>query len=109
MRRLMEDKFQIGAGASAAAGPVGREASASTTWKVDTDFLTYSRAKGVFAGIDLSGSWISRDKESTTAMYGSDLGNRTLLDGKTPPPPDAHVFLAAVRDAEMHRRESAQK
>jgi SH3 domain-containing YSC84-like protein 1 len=109
MRRLLEDKFQIGGSASASAGPVGRHASAGTDWKFDTEFLTYSRSKGLFAGIDLSGSWIERDKESTVAQYGRDLGNTVLLTGQTPPPADAHVFLAAVRDAEIRHRESAQK
>jgi SH3 domain-containing YSC84-like protein 1 len=108
MRRLMEDKFQMEGSAAAAAGPVGRNASAGTDWKLDTDFLTYSRAKGLFAGIDLSGSWIERDKDSTIAMYGTDRSNTDLLTGQTAPPPEAHVFLAAVQDSELHRRENAQ-
>jgi SH3 domain-containing YSC84-like protein 1 len=109
MRHLLNDKFQIGGSASASAGPVGRHASAGTDWKFNTEFLTYSRSKGLFAGIDLSGSWIERDKESTVAMYGQDLSNTDLLTGQTPAPADAHVFLAAVRDAEMRHRENAQK
>ncbi len=54
------------------AGPVGRNAAAGTDWKLNTDFLTYSRSKGLFAGIDLSGSEIERDGDSTKAMYGED-------------------------------------
>lgn len=108
MRHMMNEKFQVGGEASAAAGPVGRHASAGTDWKLNTQFLTYSRTKGVFAGIDLSGSWIARDKKSTEAEYGNDLTNGDLLDGKTPPPPEAHVFLSAVRDAQV-RKQSAQK
>jgi SH3 domain-containing YSC84-like protein 1 len=107
MRRLMEDKFQMEGSAAAAAGPVGRNASAGTDWKLDADFLSYSRAKGLFAGIDLSGSWIERDKDSTMAMYGADRSNTDLLTGQTAPPPEARVFLAAVHDSELHRRDNA--
>jgi SH3 domain-containing YSC84-like protein 1 len=109
MRNLLQDKFQLGGSASASAGPVGRHASAGTDWKFDTEFLTYSRSKGLFAGIDLSGSWIERDKESTAALYGQDLGNTQLLTGQVPPPAEANVFLAAVRDAETRHRENARK
>jgi SH3 domain-containing YSC84-like protein 1 len=106
-RHMLEDKFQLGASASASAGPVGRHASAGTDWKLDTQFLTYSRSKGLFAGVDLSGSWMQRDKESTVAFYGQDFSNTDLLTGQTPPPQDARVFLSAVRDSE--HREHAQK
>jgi SH3 domain-containing YSC84-like protein 1 len=108
-RSLLQDKFQLGGSVSASAGPVGRHASAGTDWKLDTEFLTYSRSKGLFAGIDLSGAWMERDKDSTVAQYGRDLSNTSLLTGRTPPPNDARVFLTAVRDAEMRHRESAQK
>lgn len=73
------------------------------------EYDTYSRSKGIFAGIDLGGSWIERDKESTQAMYGRDVSNNDTLTGQIPPLADAHVFLAAVRDAEMRRKESAQR
>jgi SH3 domain-containing YSC84-like protein 1 len=109
MRHLLQDKFQIGGEASASIGPVGRHASAGTDWKFDTEFLTYSRSKGLFAGIDLGGSWVQRDKESMEALYGRDVSTSEVLTGQVPPPPDAHVFLAAVRDAEVRHRESAQK
>jgi len=107
MRHLLQDKFQVGGEASASAGPVGRHASAGTDWKLDTDMLTYSRSKGLFAGIDLDGSVIEKDKDSTVAMYGSDLSNRQVLTGQTAPPAEAHVFLAAVRDSEMRRERPA--
>jgi lipid-binding SYLF domain-containing protein len=102
MRHLLNAKFQVGGTASASAGPVGRNASAGTDWKLNTDFLTYSRSKGLFAGIDLSGSEIERDGDSTIAMYGKDVTSSHVLTGKVPPPQAAHVFLAAVRDSEMH-------
>jgi SH3 domain-containing YSC84-like protein 1 len=102
MRHLLNAKFQVGGEASAAAGPVGRDASAGTDWKLNTDLLTYSRSKGLFAGIDLSGAEIERDGDSTIAMYGTDYTSSRVLTGKVRPPADAHVFLAAVRDSEMH-------
>ena len=97
MRHLMSDKFQIGGTVSAAAGPVGRNAAAATSWKADTEILTYSRAKGLFAGIDLGGSVIERDKDSTIALYGKDDSTRSILDGRVRPPAVADPFLAEVR------------
>lgn len=99
MRHLLSDKFQIGGEASASAGPVGREASAQTGWKLNSEILTYSRSKGLFAGADLGGSEIERDGDSTKAMYGKDLSNEVVLDGKVPVPPAAHTFIAAVSRA----------
>jgi len=66
------------------------------------DFLTYSRSKGLFAGIDLSGAEIERDGDSTKAMYGTDYSSSHILTGKIPPPAAAHVFLAAVRESAAH-------
>lgn len=99
MRHLMSDKFQVGGEAAAAVGPVGRHAEAGTDWKVDAQILTYSRAKGLFAGIDLGGSVVERDKDSTIAFYGKDLSNRATLDGEAPPAPGARPFLAEIRKA----------
>ena len=96
MRNLLNNKFKIGADASASAGPVGRHASAGTDWKLDTQMLTYSRSKGLFAGIDLGGSVIERNKDTTAALYGKDLSNNELLTGKVPPPPEARAFLNQV-------------
>jgi lipid-binding SYLF domain-containing protein len=99
MQRLLGSKFEIGADASAAAGPVGRHASADTDWKLNTEILTYSRARGAFAGITLNGSAIRRDDDSTEAIYGHEVSNRRILLGEMPVPDSAHAFLAAVRDA----------
>ncbi len=99
MRHLMQDKFQVGGEAAATAGPVGRHAEAGTDWKAETQMLTYSRAKGLFAGIDLGGSWVERDKDSTIALYGKDLSNRAVLDGEVKAPAAAGPFLAEVRRA----------
>lgn len=99
MRHLMQDKFQIGGEAAAAAGPVGRHAEAGTDWKVESQMLTYSRAKGLFVGIDLGGSLVERDKDSTVALYGKDLTSRAVLDGEVRAPAEAREFLAEVRRA----------
>jgi SH3 domain-containing YSC84-like protein 1 len=106
MRHLLENKFQVGGTASAAAGPVGRHASAGTDWKASTEILTYSRAHGLFAGIDLSGSWIERDKDSTEGLYGKDLTTTELLTGKVPVPQPARSFVAEVHHAEIRGQEA---
>jgi lipid-binding SYLF domain-containing protein len=99
MQRLLSSNFHIGADASAAAGPVGRHAEAGTNWKMDTEILTYSRAKGVFAGLTLEGASIRQDSDSRRAMYGRKVTTRALLLGQVPPPSVAHPFLAEVRGA----------
>src|ERR1700733_4579421 len=99
MERLIGSGFELGADASAAAGPVGRHASADTDWKLDTEILTYSRAKGAFAGLTLSGSAIRRDEDATEAIYGHDVSTRTILRGEVAVPTSALTFVNAVRDA----------
>lgn len=99
MQKLIGSKFEIGADASAAAGPVGRHASADTDWKLDTEVLTYSRAKGAFAGLTLTGAAIRRDDDSTEAIYGGDISTRRILQGEVAKPEAARSFLDAVRGA----------
>ena len=99
MEHLLNSKFKVGGDASAAAGPVGRHASASTDWKMDAEILTYSRAKGAFAGLTLNGAVVKPDEDSMKAIYGADVTERSVLMGKVPPPAVAHTFLAAVRGA----------
>jgi SH3 domain-containing YSC84-like protein 1 len=101
MDHLINSKFEIGGDASAAAGPVGRHASADTDWKLNTEILTYSRAKGIFAGITLNGAAIRRDDDSTEAIYGHEISTRRILMGEVPPPAEAHAFLSAIRDAKV--------
>jgi lipid-binding SYLF domain-containing protein len=101
MDRLIGSKFEIGGDASAAAGPVGRHASADTDWKLNTEILTYSRAKGIFAGITLNGAAIRRDDDSTEAIYGHEISTRKILMGEVPSPAEAHAFLAAIKDAKV--------
>src|SRR5450631_3352083 len=99
MQHLLSNKFQIGADASAAAGPVGRHASADTDWKMDAEILTYSRAKGAFAGLTLNGASIRRDDDAMKAVYGPDVTTQGVLAGSVPPPAGAHEFLRTVRSA----------
>jgi len=99
MQRLENAKFQLGADASAAAGPVGRHASANTDWKLDTEVLTYSRAKGAFAGLTLTGADLRRDDDSMDAFYGHDVSTHRVLRGEVETPAAANRFLDAVREA----------
>jgi len=80
---------------------VGRHASAGTDWKLDTEILTYSRAKGAFAGITLNGSKIDQDRDSTVAFYGKPLPLRATLTGKVRTPASARPFIAAVSRAKV--------
>ena len=99
MQHLINSNFQLGGDASAAAGPVGRHASADTDWKLETEVLTYSRARGAFAGLTLTGASIRRDDDSTEAIYGHDISTRHILSGEVTVPASAHAFLDAVRGA----------
>jgi lipid-binding SYLF domain-containing protein len=99
MQRLLSSEFQLGADASAAAGPVGRHASADTDWKLDTEILTYSRARGAFAGITLTGASIRRDDDSMKAIYGRHATSRSVLNGSEATPAAARQFMDAVRSA----------
>jgi len=99
MQKLLSSNFHVGADASAAAGPVGRHAEAGTNWKMDTEILTYSRAKGVFAGLTLEGASIRQDNDSRRAIYGPKVTTKALLLGKVAAPVAAQPFLAEVRGA----------
>jgi lipid-binding SYLF domain-containing protein len=104
MQALLSNKFQIGGDVSAAAGPVGRHAQAGTDWKLDTPILTYSRAKGVFAGITINGSAIRQDSDAAKAFYGRDVTSQQLLAGSIPPPAEARDFLNTVARARTEAR-----
>jgi lipid-binding SYLF domain-containing protein len=99
MQRLLQSKFELGADASAAAGPVGRHASADTDWKLNTEILTYSRAKGAFAGITLNGASIRRDDDSMEAVYGRRVSTRSVLTGRVAATGASERFLSAVKGA----------
>ena len=106
MEQLLSSKFQLGADASASAGPVGRHASANTDWKMNAEILTYSRSKGIFAGLDLSGSAVRRDDDSMKAIYGPGVSTRAVLHGDVPPTAQAQPFLDAVRGAKAEAEAS---
>jgi len=104
VQRLLSSNFQIGGDASAAAGPVGRHAEAGTDWKMDTEILTYSRAKGVFAGLTLEGASLRQDNDSRRAIYGDKVTTRALLLGKVAVPSVALPFLEEIRGAKAEAR-----
>lgn len=96
MQDLLKSNFKIGAGASAAAGPVGRDAGASTNWKMQSELLTWSRSKGLFAGVDLSGVSVTENLDDTNAFYGAPHTFRSILDGSVPVPSGAKSFVGTV-------------
>jgi lipid-binding SYLF domain-containing protein len=97
MEHLLSSKFKIGGEASAAAGPVGRDAGADTDWKMKSELLTYSRARGLFAGVDLSGSAVTQDKDETHLLYGKFVPFSEILTGKVRPPAGSGSLESAVR------------
>jgi lipid-binding SYLF domain-containing protein len=96
MDNLLSSKFKVGADASAAAGPVGRHASADTDWKMRAQILTYSRARGVFAGLELAGATVKQDKSTTRDFYGRMVPFKTSLQGTIDPPQSAYPFLSSL-------------
>ena len=96
MQHLLSSKFELGADASVAAGPVGRHAEGNTDWKMRAQVLTYSRARGVFAGLTLNGAQIKQDKDSTREFYGRMVPFRTALTGEIDPPAAANPFLSSL-------------
>jgi len=96
MNNLLSSQFKLGADASAAAGPVGRHASADTDWKMRAEVLTYSRARGLFAGLELHGAVIKQDKDSTREFYGRMVPFKTSLQGEIEAPKAAYPFLSTL-------------
>jgi len=96
MKNLLSSKFELGADASVAAGPVGRHAEGNTDWKMRAQVLTYSRARGVFAGISLNGAVVKQDKDSTREFYDHMVTFNALLKGEVDPPPLANPFLTTL-------------
>jgi lipid-binding SYLF domain-containing protein len=96
MHNLLASKFKIGADASAAAGPVGRHAGADTDWKMKAQVLTYSRSRGLFAGIDLNGAVLTQDKDETRILYSKFYPFDHILEGKAPRTSKSRPFLAAL-------------
>src|SRR5262249_18868783 len=89
MKRLLSDKFTLGGEATAAAGPVGREATAQTDAMMRAEMLSYSRSRGLFAGISLNGATMRPDNDAHKERYGGSATNEQILTGKTKTPASA--------------------
>src|ERR1700693_3152454 len=99
LQHLLSSKFELTGEGSVAAGPVGRHASAGTDWLMNTEVLTYSRSKGVFAGLTLEGAVVEQDNDSTRAIYGRHMMFRNILSGKASTPESGDAFVRAVSEA----------
>jgi lipid-binding SYLF domain-containing protein len=110
MQQLLSSKFQLGADASAAAGPIGRHAEGNTDWKMRAEVLSYSRARGIFAGISLAGAVIKQDKDDTKDLYGTATSFSAILKGEVAAPSGSQPFLTAVKKyAEQAKRAEVSK
>jgi lipid-binding SYLF domain-containing protein len=96
VKKLLQDKFTLGADAAVAAGPVGRTSSAETDAQLHAEILTYSRARGVFAGISLQGATLRPDEDWNTELYTKPITNRQIVLGDTPAPPAAAKLTATL-------------
>jgi len=102
---LLKNKFKIGGDASAAAGPVGRSGQAATDWKMNAELLSYSRNKGLFAGIDLDGTSVSQNSEDTELYYGQPHHFDSILKGNVDVPPGAVPFVRDVAQTFMRAKQ----
>ena len=109
MQHMLSNKFQVGGDAAAVAGPVGRHTSAGTDWTSDSEILTYSRAKGLFAGISLTGAVVQQDNDSTRDIYRKMLGQRNILSGSVAIPAAAASFMTAVKNSSNASRTAEAK
>lgn len=106
---LLKDKVKLGGDIAAAAGPVGRDSQVSTTELANAEFLTYSRSKGLFAGIDLTGDEVNQNNKDTTEYYGKDISYHKILNGSVPTPPSARHFISTVNQMFRIGRSQAAK
>src|SRR5574340_1246161 len=96
MDHLLSDKFTVGADASAAAGPVGRHAAAATDAEMHAEILTYSRSRGVFAGVSLDGAVVKPDRGANMALYGANIETVSILDGHVKAPSEAQGLIEVI-------------
>lgn len=96
LQHMLHNKFKIGGDAAASAGPVGRNAQAGTDWKLNAEFLTYSRSKGLFAGLDLDGTVLSADGDDMRDEYGANVQYESVLRGSVPAPQNTRAFVHTV-------------
>ena len=109
LQHLLSSKFELTGEGSVAAGPVGRHASAGTDWRMNTEVLTYSRSKGVFAGLTLEGAVVEQDNDSTHAIYGKHITFRRILSGRAATPESGSAFVQAVAEAGHQAHEAEVK
>ena len=96
MDDMLKEKIKLGGDVAASAGPVGRNSQAAISGLANAEFLTYSRSKGLFAGLDLTGDYMNQNKDDTAAYYGSDIHYADILSGKVPTKATSRRFIAAV-------------
>ena len=109
MDDMLRDKVKLGGDLAVAAGPVGRNSQAATTALANSEFLAYSRSKGLFAGVDLTGDVVNQNTADTNSYYGKDLSYQTILSGSTPTPASARHFVATVNQLFRNGRRAAAK
>lgn len=97
LHSLLTDHFKMGADASVAAGPVGRQASAATDLALNAEILSYSRSKGIFAGVSLDGSVVKADQSGDEAMYGSNVDRSKILSGAVHDPDSSQALERELR------------
>jgi len=103
MKHLLESKFTLGGEATAAAGPVGRDATAQTDAQMHAEMLSYSRARGIFGGLTLEGATLRPDNDANREMYGKEMSNKEILTGSVANPPGAEKLKQAI-NRESHRK-----
>ena len=109
LQHLLSSKFELTGEGSVAAGPDGQHASDGTDWKMNTELLTYSRSKGVFAGLTLEGAVVEQGNDSTRAIYGKHMTFRNILSSKASTPARAESFVNAVSNAGHQARIRSQR
>jgi lipid-binding SYLF domain-containing protein len=96
MDGILSSKFTLGGGAEVAAGPVGRSSTAQTDATMKAKILSYSRSRGAFAGVALTGATLRQDKDENKELYGKPLSNKRIVEGQMPPPPAAAVLISLL-------------
>lgn len=104
MQHLLSDKFQLGGEASAAAGPIGRDAAAMTDAEMHAEILTYSHQRGIYGGIDLTGAAVTQDEDANKALYGHDITNKEIMSGDVHTPADAEGFIHELDRVSSRKR-----
>ena len=103
MSKLLSDQFTLGGEGTLAAGPVGRDTSAQTDVLMHAEMLSYSRSRGIFAGISLDGATLRKDDDADQELYGRKITNREILSGDVRPPAPASQLEALLNKTSMHK------